>query len=201
MPDGSAFDEFVRNSLPALARYAYSLTGDRAEAEDLLQDTLVKVSRAWRRIRADGNPLAYARTAMLRTYLSAWRSLLHRPHPVPLDDELTRAAADAYGRVDERDQLRRGLAELTPGQRAVLVLGYLDDLSDDEIAAVLDRRPVTVRSLRMRGLAAMRRHLDPRPPGPALDPGPTGPALDPGPTGPAPRIAQIPPLPETRNRS
>jgi len=159
MPDGWAFDEFVRSSLPALTRYAYSLTGDRAEAEDLLQDTLLKVSRAWRRIRADGNPLAYARTAMLRTYLSAWRSLLHRPRHVPLDHDLQRAAADAYGHVDARDQLRRGLAELSPGQRAVLVLGYLDDLSDEEIGAVLNRRPATVRSLRLRGLAALRRHL------------------------------------------
>jgi RNA polymerase sigma-70 factor (sigma-E family) len=159
MPDGWAFDEFVRNSLPALNRYAYSLTGDRAEAEDLLQDTLLKVSRAWRRIRADGNPLAYARTAMLRTYLSAWRSLLHRPRQVPLDHDLPRAAADPYGHVDARDQLRRGLAELSPGQRAVLVLGYLDDLSDEQIAAVLNRRPATVRSLRLRGLHALRRHL------------------------------------------
>src|SRR5262249_29906723 len=130
MPDGLAFDEFVRNSLPALTRYAFSLTGDRTEAEDLLQDTLVKVSRAWRRIRADGNPLAYTRTAMLRTYLSAGRSLLHRPRHVPLDQDLPHATADAYGHVEARDQLRRGLAELSPGQRAVLVLGYLDDLSD-----------------------------------------------------------------------
>ena len=159
MPDGWAFDEFVRTSLPALTRYAYSLTGNRAEAEDLLQDTLLKVSRAWRRIRDDGNPLAYARTAMLRTYLSAWRSLLHRPRHVPLDNDLPRAAADPYGHVDARDQLRRGLAELSPGQRAVLVLGYLDDLSDEEIAAVLNRRPATVRSLRLRGLHALRRHL------------------------------------------
>ena len=188
MPDGSAFDEFVRNSLPALTRYAYSLTGDRAEAEDLLQDTLVKVSRAWRRIRADGNPLAYARTAMLRTFLSAWRGLLHRPRHIPLEHDLPPVAADMYGHVDERDQLRRGLAELTPGQRAVLVLGYLDDLSDDEIATVLNRRPATVRSLRMRGLAALRRHLD------------AGASAQDPRTGPAPHIPRRPPLPETRNR-
>jgi RNA polymerase sigma-70 factor (sigma-E family) len=161
MAEGSAqsFEDFVRASLPALARYAYSLTSNRAEAEDLLQDALLKVSRAWRHIRADGNALGYARTAVLRTYLSAWRGLRRRPRPIPLDNDPGHSAPDAYGQVDARDQLRRALAQLPPAQRAVLVLGYLDDLADDQIAELLDRRPATVRSLRLRGLASLRRHL------------------------------------------
>ncbi|MEV4620108.1 SigE family RNA polymerase sigma factor [Asanoa sp. NPDC049573] len=156
MPEQS-FDEFVHASLPMLSRYANALTGSAHAGEDLVQDTLVKVSRAWRRVRADGNPIAYTRKVMLHTYLSAWRGLLRRPRTVPLSQDW--AGPDQFPLVESRDLLRRALAGLPPAQRAVLVLGYLDDLPDDEIAAVIGRRPATVRSLRQRGLATLRRHL------------------------------------------
>ena len=69
-----AFEQFVGDSLPALMRHAYALTGDRHAADDLVQDTLVRMAGVWRRIDKDGNPLAYARRVMLRIYLSRWRS-------------------------------------------------------------------------------------------------------------------------------
>jgi Sigma-70 region 2 len=75
----STFERFVGDSLPALARYAYALTGNVHAGEDLVQDTLVKLAGAWRRVRHDGNPLAYARAIMFRTYVSRWRSLRRRP--------------------------------------------------------------------------------------------------------------------------
>jgi len=73
------FAEFVGGSLPTLNRYAYALTGNTHAAEDLVQDTLVKLAGAWRRIRHDGNPLGYARAVMFRTYVSRWRGLRRRP--------------------------------------------------------------------------------------------------------------------------
>jgi RNA polymerase sigma-70 factor (sigma-E family) len=152
-----SFEQFVRQSLPALGRYAYALTGGIEAGEDLVQDTLVKISKAWRRIRADGNPLAYARVVMLRTYVSAWRGLVRHPPPLLLTVDCP--GPDAYGAADARDLLRRALAGLPRDQRAVLVLSYLLDLPDDEIAAMLCRRPGTVRSLRHRGLATLRRQL------------------------------------------
>jgi RNA polymerase sigma-70 factor (sigma-E family) len=152
-----SFDEFVHASLPMLSRDANALTGSAQAGEDLVQDTLVKVSRAWRTVRGDGNPTAYTRKVMLHTYLSAWRALLRRPRTVPLSGDW--AGPDQYPLVDSRDLLRRALAGLPSAQRAVLVLGYLDDLPDEEIAAVIGRRPATVRSLRQRGLATLRRHL------------------------------------------
>jgi hypothetical protein len=96
--------------MPALGRYAYALTGAVDAGEDLVQDTLVKVSRAWRRVRADEHPLAYARVVMLRTYLSAWRGLLRRPRTVPLAEDVP--GRDEYGGVEARDVLRRALARL-----------------------------------------------------------------------------------------
>lgn len=150
----SAFEQFVGASLPALMRHAYALTGNVHAGEDLVQDTLVRMAGVWRRIDEDGNPLAYARTVMLRTYLSRWRSLRRRPVLQPLVE--TAAPGDAYANIDERDSLRRGLAELSRMQRAVLVLSYLDDMADEDIAELLNRRPATVRSLRFRGLQALR---------------------------------------------
>jgi RNA polymerase sigma-70 factor (sigma-E family) len=155
----SSFEEFVGESLPALSRYAYALTGNVHAGEDLVQDTLVKLAGAWRRVRRDGNPLGYARAVMFRTYVSRWRSLRRRPAPAEYHD--MPAAGDQFADADTRDTLRRVLAGLPRLQRAVLVLTYLDDLADDDIAGLLDRRPATVRSLRLRGLQALRQKLKP----------------------------------------
>ena len=156
MPD-STFEEFVRASLPVLGRYAHALTGNPQAGEDLVQDTLIKVARSWRRIHLEGNPVGYARTVMFRTHVSAWRAVRRRSSSLPYlerpDD------TDRYAAVEARDVLRRVLAELPPLQQAVLVLGYLDDATDDEIAATIGRRPATVRSLRHRGLTALRARL------------------------------------------
>lgn len=151
------FEEFAGDCLPALQRYAYVLTGDMHASEDLVQDTLVKLADAWRRVRADGNPVGYARAVMFRTFVSGWRTLRRRP--VVYGYEEAPAAGDAFAEVDTRDTLRRGLASLPRLQRAVLVLGYLDDMSDDDIAVLLARRPATIRSLRHRGLRSLRERL------------------------------------------
>lgn len=153
-----SFEEFVHASLPALSRHAYALAGGAEAGQDLLQDTLVKVARAWRRVRREGNPLAYARTAMLNTYLSTWRAIRRRGVAVPYEEDRP-GTGDAYAQIDARDVLRRALRALPRDQRAVLVLGYLDDLSDEQIATLLDRRPATVRSLRHRALTTLRAHL------------------------------------------
>jgi RNA polymerase sigma-70 factor (sigma-E family) len=154
----TSFEQFVRANLAALGRYAYALAGGGDHRNDLLQDTLEKVARAWRRIDSEGAPLAYARKVMFRTYVSAWRLTRHRPAEVPLIE--LPGEDDSFGRVDRRDLLRRALATLPRGQRAVLVLGYLDGASDDAIAETLGCRPATVRSLRHRGLAALRKQIN-----------------------------------------
>ncbi|MEU7909349.1 SigE family RNA polymerase sigma factor [Actinoplanes sp. NPDC049118] len=151
----TTFDEFLRQALPGLARYAYVLAGDRHAAEDLLQDSLVKAMGAWPRIRQDGNPVGYVRTIMARTNVSRWR---RRRPSVPVSDALGVKDVALEG-VEHRDELRRALATLSPLQRTVLVLGFLDGAEDEEIAQLLHRRPATVRSLRHRALQSLRRNL------------------------------------------
>lgn len=152
------FEEFVDECLPVLGRYAYALTGNRHAGEDLVQETLVKLMGAWRRINVDGNPVGYARSTMFRTYVSRWRALRRRPATEPINDEIP-IDGDGYTGIEIRDALRRALRGLSRPQRAVLVLTYLDDLPDDTIADLMGRRPSTIRSLRMRGLAAMRERM------------------------------------------
>src|SRR5688572_10549288 len=107
---GSTFADFAGDSLPALTRYAYALTGNRHAGDDLVQDTLVKLAGSWRRVRDDGNPLGYARAVMFRTFVSRWRALRRSPVPAQLRDEP--AGGDQYAAVDTRDALWRALAEL-----------------------------------------------------------------------------------------
>jgi len=166
-----SFEEFVRANLPALGRYAYALVGPTDNGE-LVQETLVKVAGAWRRIRSDGNPLGYARTVMFRTYVSRWRR--RTPPTIGLGDLDPPAPGDPYRSVDERDALDRALRDLSRDQRAVLVLTYLEQATDDEIAELLRRRPATVRSLRHRALISLRQRFAVA--GPAAVGGDHGPA-------------------------
>lgn len=152
------FDDFVGQSLPSLGRYAYVLTGDVHAAEDLVQDTLVKLAGAWRRINQEGNPIGYARAVMFRTFVSRWRFLRRQPVFQALADRS--AGRDEFAGVDARDELYRAMAALPRLQRAVLVLGYLDDLADEDIARLLERRPATIRSLRHRGLHTLRQRME-----------------------------------------
>jgi DNA-directed RNA polymerase specialized sigma24 family protein len=91
---------------------------------------------------------------MFRTYLSRWRSLRRRHVLQPLVEAV--AEGDAYANVDVRASLGRGLADLPRLHRAVLVFTYLDDKAGEGIAELLNRRPATIRSLRFRGLKALR---------------------------------------------
>ena len=147
------FREFVAARAGSLFRAAYLLTGHREQAEDLLQTVLAKVARRWRHIRE--SPETYARRALYHEQVSAWRraswgretTTARVPEPVEGDH--------AVG-VELRVALAAALGRLTARQRAVLVLRYVEDLSETEVAAVLDVTVGTVRSTAYRALARLR---------------------------------------------
>lgn len=152
------FSMFVRVNSASLFRTAVLLTRDRGQAEDLVQDALVHLYPNWHLVAGADAPLAYARQAMVRRFLGArraersgWRSVFD-PHdgvdPV-----------DWFTPIVDRDVLARLLAILTAHQRAALVLRYLCDYPDGDIAAVLGCREATVRSLVSRGLAVLKNQV------------------------------------------
>ncbi|WP_232680266.1 SigE family RNA polymerase sigma factor [Nocardioides sp. R-C-SC26] len=153
------FSDFARARTPHLYRSAWLLCGDRAQAEDLVQETLAKVFVKWRRI---DNPAAYAQTTLTRTFLSAKRRRSSGEQPwgeVPeAPDPATSSATD---RVVLQVALLAALAELAPADRAVVVLRYLDDLAVDEVAERMGTTSGAVRNRSMRALARLRPLLDP----------------------------------------
>ena len=155
--DELAFEEFVRWRSPALLKTAYLLTGDRGHAEDLLQGALAQVYRHWHRIHANGVPEAYVRRAMVNHRISSWRR--RRVPEAPLDPQFHATTQDDVSALDQRDELWRALREVTPAQRAVLVLRYYEGYSEAEIAAALACSPGSVKSHASRGLARLRAAL------------------------------------------
>ncbi|WP_076816040.1 SigE family RNA polymerase sigma factor [Pseudofrankia asymbiotica] len=152
-----AFEEFVDRTADRLLRSAVLLTGDRGAAEDLLQVALERTYRHWRRIGAEA-PEAYIRRALVNASISRWRR--RRFHEVPLLTEGRWAAdtrvADHAEALSQRDGLVRALLTLPPRQRAVIVLRYLDDLSEADVAATLGCSVGSVKSHASRGLARLR---------------------------------------------
>ena len=147
------FEAFVAARLPALLRYARVLTPSAADAEDLVQEALVRVGASWWRVRRQDDPEGYVRRTMLRLAINAGR----RRREVTVADVPERAAVDpAFGRIDDGEELARLVDGLPAGMRAVLVLRYLDGLDDDAIGAVLGCSRATVRSQASRALARLR---------------------------------------------
>jgi RNA polymerase sigma-70 factor (sigma-E family) len=158
------FAAFVHATGAQLYRTALALTGDHHLAEDLTQTTYAKVFASWRRVCKAGNPVGYARTILLNTFLSHRR--LRRSSELPGRVDLTetlaglpaeaRDAADSDTRLDLLAALRR----LSATDRAVLVVRYWEDRSISETASDLGISEAAVRTRAKRALERLRPHLD-----------------------------------------
>lgn len=145
------FTDFVAARGRALYRYGYVLTGNAEDAADLTQEALMRLGDAWPRVRRREDPEGYVRTTMARLHISVWRRL-HRERLVATVPE----AAYTDDRLGDDVDLWNELKRLPPKQRAVLVLRYYEDLSDQEIADLLGVSRGTVRSQAARALDKLR---------------------------------------------
>lgn len=159
MDDG--FREFVESRYADLLRVAYLLTGSAHEAEDLLQSALVRTMRGWARV---DDPMAYVRRVMVNQHISVWRRVRRREFVT--DTPPDRPLADLSEGVAQRSALRTALQALPPRTRAVVVLRYVVDMSEVEVAAQLGFSVGNVKSHASRGLARLRAALDPSLEGP-----------------------------------
>lgn len=149
------FAAFVREHTSALLRTAYLLTGNRLAAEELVQDTLVRLYPKWHRVEQAERPLAYVRRSLANGFINQQRRASRREYayadvPERVDER------DAFGQLADRDDIWTRLAVLPERQRAALVLRFYEGLSDDDAADALGCRVGTVRSLVSRGLATLR---------------------------------------------
>ncbi|MET7511141.1 SigE family RNA polymerase sigma factor [Streptomyces albidoflavus] len=150
------FESFAAARWPRLLRTAYLLTGDHHEAEDLVQVTLAKLYPAWPRVRGLDEPDAYVRRALVNNNLSRFRKRRVVQLLTPRLPE--RAQEGGAARTEERSLLLEALGTLPPRQRAVVVLRYWEDLSEQQAAEVLGCSPGNVKSQASRGLRKLRDH-------------------------------------------
>lgn len=133
----------------SLVRLAYVLTSDREVAEEVVHDAVLALRPRWDDII---DPPSYLRTAVVnrcRSWLRRQRTArAHVPDRAVAAELGADELWDALGRLDER-------------RHTAIVLRFYEDLPDAEIARVLDCRPATVRTLVRRGLATLRKEIQP----------------------------------------
>jgi RNA polymerase sigma-70 factor (sigma-E family) len=152
--DDSEFEAFAEASAKRLRETAFLLCRDWHLAQDLTQIALIKVYRAWRRISND-DPLTYAKKVLFRAYLD------HRRRRSFTD--MTVASPPEPDAVQDSPELRLtlidALARLSPRDRAIVVLRYLEDHSVRAVAEMLGLSEGTVKVQSQRARADLRRML------------------------------------------
>ncbi|MEW2165408.1 SigE family RNA polymerase sigma factor [Streptomyces sp. NPDC007084] len=149
------FTAYVQERRASLYATAYHLTGDRYEAEDLLQSALFSTYRAWDRITDKAAVGGYLRRTMTNLHISAWRRRKLNEYPTEELPE-TPGDTDAMRGTELRAVLWQALARLPELQRTMLVLRYYEGRTDPEIAEILDISVGTVKSSIWRSLRRMR---------------------------------------------
>ena len=157
-PDGASppasFEAFYVASYDSLVRLAYVLTSSRELAEDLVQDSFVRLHRHYDSVET---PDRYIRRSVVNASRSHFRSAGRERDKRPL----LYVVPDGGESSAASGELNDVLLSLPYRQRAAVVLRYYSDLSENEIAEVLGCRPGTVGSLIHRALGRMRKALEP----------------------------------------
>ncbi|BBH71304.1 RNA polymerase sigma24 factor [Actinoplanes sp. OR16] len=167
MRDATGFDDFYRDTSARMVRYGYALTGDLAEAQDLVQEAYTRAWRRWATVSAHPAPDAWIRLVLARLAtdrrrrLRGWWAAMSRtgpPEPVrpPAEDTVLVTAA---------------LRQLPDHLRQALALHYLFDLPVAEIAAETGAPVGTVTSWLSRGRKEMAALLTPHVPASASEGG------------------------------
>ncbi|MER6994446.1 SigE family RNA polymerase sigma factor [Streptomyces sp. NPDC000410] len=149
------FTTYVQERRASLYATAFHLTGDRFEAEDLLQSALFSTYRAWDRISDKAAVGGYLRRTMTNLHISAWRRRKIDEYPTEELPE-TVGDTDAMRGTELRAVLWQALARLPELQRTMLVLRYYEGRTDPEIADILDISVGTVKSSIWRSLRRLR---------------------------------------------
>ncbi|MGW0435761.1 SigE family RNA polymerase sigma factor [Micromonospora sp. NPDC003197] len=156
MPEPESFDDFVRTCSHRLYRVGCLLSGGNlAQAEDLVAEALARVYLAWPRVRS-GDAFGYARRTIVNLHTDWWRGLRRRREMLTGMVPDIPDGTDHSGQIARRDSVVRSLRQLTRRERAVVVLRYFLDLTEQDTAAELGISLGTVKSTNARALAKLR---------------------------------------------
>lgn len=153
--DRSSLEELYETHSPGALRLAYLLVTDRDLAQDLVQDAFVRLFARYRDLRDPDHFETYLRKTIVNLSRDQHRrrkterAYLARQNP----------GEPAAAPVDPDEELRTALRQLPERQRAAVALRYLEDLSEQQTADVMDTSVAAVKALTQRGSSALRRHL------------------------------------------
>jgi RNA polymerase sigma-70 factor (ECF subfamily) len=147
-----AFEALCREEYAAVVRTAWLITGDREEALDIAQETFARAYERWRTVSALERPGGWLQRVAGNLAIS-WRRRQRRHAPGPAPDVVASPVAGPDS------QLIEALRSLSPGQRTAIVLRYYADLSVEDTATALRKRPGTVRALTSQGFTRLRELL------------------------------------------
>jgi len=151
-----SFETFYDAESRTLFRRLWLVTGNRGEAEELMQDAFLKVWERWEQVGAMEDPVGYLyRTAMNLFRKRYRRALLAIRRTIGLAP-----SRDDFADADDRDSVRRVLSTLPPRQRAALVLTELLGFSPDDAGRALGVQASTIRSLSHQGRASFRKAME-----------------------------------------
>lgn len=152
------FEDFARDKTHALLRSAYLLTGQRADAEDLVQVALFKLYKHWRRVTNADDPDAYMHRVLINEFLrtsrrsaQAHRELGHAASPGDAP-----SSRDLATEVATRVLLEAALRTLSPPERAAVVMHHVEGLPFAVVAEVMGIKESSARSAASRGTATLR---------------------------------------------
>lgn len=151
------FELFAQEQIARLLRTAYLLTGDQQDAEDLVQDTMVKVLTRWKQVSDTRNAQAYATRMLVNHFLSGKRRRSARN--IDLAAERAGSVPDFADGLADGHALARTLKSLPERERTAVVLKYYLRLDNHEVALAMGTADSTARSTLSRGLQALRQLL------------------------------------------
>ena len=147
-----SFDDFFIDQHERLYRALYFVTGSRQDAEELMQDAFLKLWERWDRIGEIDNAVGY----LYRVALNGFRMRARRAKVAAKHLMVAGTAPDPFADVDLKQDLHRLLLQLSPRQRAAVVLTDVYGYSSEQAGQMMGIRPTTVRVLASQGRAALR---------------------------------------------
>src|SRR5262245_6668777 len=151
MRDAHSFDEFYRGTYARLLRYGYAVTGDMAEAQDLVQEAYTRAWQRWRTVAEHPSPEAWVRVVVTRLATDRWRRMGR------WRAALLRSGPPEHARAPSEDtvMLVAALRDLPVAHRQALALHYLFDLPVADLGAEAGVAINTVKSWLSRGRTAL----------------------------------------------
>src|SRR4051794_2770403 len=146
------FDDFYEGRHQRLFTALCLVTGNRHEAEEIMQEAFLRLFERWDRVSSAADPDGY----LFRTAMNVFRNRYRRTLVAARRVLTSEPRADDFAAVEARDEVVRLLRELQPRQRAAVVLTSILDYSSEEAGRLLGIRASTVRALTTQGRAHMK---------------------------------------------